>query len=235
MIVKRWDKLPENLKNDKVKKYYDILRKKGFSLFFKRIFDIFVSGIMLLVLSPFFLILAILIKIDSKGPVFYRQERVTQYGKKFRIFKFRSMCVGADKGSLITENQDKRITKVGKFIRKCRLDELSQLIDVFRGKMTFVGTRPEVSKYVDEYSEEMLATLLLPAGVTSRASIYFKDEAELLKDEEDTDKAYVEKILPEKMKYNLEEIEKYGFFRDIGTMFMTVFAVLGKDYDKSKK
>ncbi len=235
MIVKRWDKLPENLKKDKVKKYYEILRKKGFSLFFKRVFDIFVSGIMILVLSPIFLILAILIKIDSKGPVFYRQERVTQYCKKFKIFKFRSMYVGSDKGSLITENQDKRVTRIGKLIRKFRLDELSQLIDVFRGTMTFVGTRPEVEKYVDKYSEEMLATLLLPAGVTSRASIYFKDEAELLKDEDDTDKAYVEKILPEKMKVNLEDIEKYSFFRDIGTMFMTIFAVLGKDYGKSKK
>ncbi len=230
MRLAKWEKLPENMQTDSVRKYYDCLKKKRVSLFFKRVFDIFVSGIMLLVFFPFFLILALAIKIDSKGPVFYRQERVTQYGKMFRIFKFRTMCVGADKGSQVTVNNDARITRVGKFIRKCRLDEVSQLIDVFRGTMTFVGTRPEVTKYVNEYSEEMLATLLLPAGVTSMASIYFKDEAEILDGAEDTDKVYVERILPEKMYYNLKEVEKFGFFRDIGTMFKTVFAVLGKEY-----
>ncbi len=230
MIVKKWSKLPPEMQTDEVKKYYDVLRKKWFSLFFKRLFDIIVSGIMLLILSPFFLILAIAIKIDSKGPVFYRQERVTQYGKKFKIFKFRSMTQGADKGSLVTVKNDARVTRVGRFIRKCRLDEVSQLIDVFRGKMTFVGTRPEVPKYVEKYTPEMMATLLLPAGVTSIASIYYKDEAQLLDGAEDTDKVYVEKVLPAKMYYNLKAIEKFGFWRDIGTMFKTVFAMLGKDY-----
>lgn len=230
MLVKKWEKLPPEMQIDEVRPYYDILRKKNFSLFFKRLFDIFVSFIMLACLSPLFLILAIAIKIDSKGPVFYRQERVTQYGKRFRIFKFRSMVVDADKGSLVTVDNDSRITKVGKFIRKCRLDEICQLIDVFRGTMTFVGTRPEVPKYVSRYTPEMTATLLLPAGVTSLASIYYKDEAELLNSAEDTDKVYVEKILPAKMYYNLKAIEKFGFWRDIKTMFMTVFAVLGKEY-----
>ena len=192
--------------------------------------DVLLSLLLLILLSPLFLILAIAIKIDSKGPVFYRQERVTQYGKRFRIFKFRSMVVNADKGSLVTVDNDSRITKVGKFIRKCRLDEICQLIDVFRGTMTFVGTRPEVPKYVSRYTPEMTATLLLPAGVTSLASIYYKDEAELLNSAEDTDKVYVEKILPAKMYYNLKAIEKFGFWRDIKTMFMTVFAVLGKEY-----
>lgn len=230
MLICRWEKLPAEMQTDEVRKYYDILRKKNFSLFWKRVFDIFVSALMLVILSPLFLVLAIAIKIDSKGPVFYRQERVTQYGKHFRIFKFRSMVVNADKGSQVTVDQDSRITRMGRLIRKCRLDEVSQLIDVFRGTMTFVGTRPEVPKYVSEYTPEMMATLLLPAGVTSLASIYYKDEAELLNGAEDTDKVYLGKILLAKMYYNLKAIEKFGFWRDIKTMFMTVFAVLGKEY-----
>lgn len=230
MLICKWEKLPAEMQTDEVRKYYDILRKKNFSLFWKRVFDIFVSALMLIVLSPLFLVLAIAIKIDSKGPVFYRQERVTQYGKRFRIFKFRSMVVDADKGSQVTVDQDSRITRMGRLIRKCRLDEVSQLIDVFRGTMTFVGTRPEVPKYVAEYTPEMTATLLLPAGVTSLASIYYKDEAELLNGAEDTDKVYIEKILPAKMYYNLKAIGRFGFWRDIKTMFMTVFAVLGKEY-----
>lgn len=231
MRLVKWEKLPADMQTEEVREYYDVLRKKRFSLFWKRIFDIFVSAVMLIILSPLFLILAIAIKIDSKGPVFYRQERVTQYGKRFRIFKFRSMVQNADKGSQVTVDHDSRVTRVGKFIRKCRLDEICQLIDIFRGTMTFVGTRPEVPKYVNEYTPEMKATLLLPAGVTSLASIYYKDEAELLSGAEDADKTYVEKILPAKMYYNLTEIKNYGFWRDIKTMFMTVFAVLGKNYE----
>ena len=237
MMLKKWEKLPEEMQTDEVRKYYDILKKKKASLFFKRVFDIFFSLILLILLSPVFLILAIAIKIDSKGPVFYRQKRITQYGKEFRIFKFRSMVQNADKGSLVTVQGDARVTRVGKVVRKCRLDEISQLIDVLRGKMTFVGTRPEVQKYVDKYTPEMMATLLLPAGVTSLASIYYKDEAELLDAAEDTDRVYVEDVLPAKMKYNLIAIEKFGFWSDIKVMFMTVFAVLGKEYkaDGDKK
>lgn len=231
MLIRKWEKLPADMQTAQVRKYYEILRKKNVSLFFKRVFDVVVSAIMLVILSPLFLILAIAIKIDSRGPVFYRQERVTQYGKRFRIFKFRSMVENADKGSQVTVDHDLRITRVGKLIRKCRLDEISQLIDVFRGTMTFVGTRPEVPKYVERYTPEMKATLLLPAGVTSLASIYYKDEAELLDGAEDTDKVYVDKILPAKMYYNLKAIERFGFWRDIKTMFMTVFAVLGKEYN----
>ena len=231
MLVKKWEKLPEFMQIAEVRPYYEILRKKWFSLLIKRIFDIVVSAIMLILLSPVFLILAIAIKIDSRGPVFYRQKRVTQYGKEFRIFKFRTMVSNADEiGTAITVKSDSRITKVGKFIRKCRLDEISQLIDVFRGTMTFVGTRPEVKKYVDAYSPSMIATLLLPAGVTSDSAIYYKDEAELLDNSENPDKTYIEEVLPGKMYYNLKSIEKFGFFREIGTMFKTVFAVLGKDY-----
>ena len=227
MLVKKWSKLPPEMQNDAVRPYYEKLRKKNFSLFWKRCFDFFVSTIMLIILSPLFIILAIAIKIDSRGPVFFRQERVTQYGKKFRIFKFRTMVNNADKlGTQVTVSNDSRITKVGKFIRKCRLDEVSQLIDVWRGTMSFVGTRPEVPKYVERYTDEMRATLLLPAGVTSEASIKFKDEDELLKDAENVDDVYVETVLPKKMEYNLQSLKKQGFWRDIGTMFKTVGAVL---------
>ncbi len=218
------------MQTDEVRKYYDILKKKQVSLFFKRVFDIAVSALMLIILAPVFLVLAIAIKIDSKGPVFYRQIRITQYNKKFRIFKFRSMVQNADKGSQVTVSGDARVTRVGKVVRKCRLDEISQLIDVLRGTMTFVGTRPEVPKYTEKYTSEMMATLLLPAGITSLASIYYKDEAALLDGVEDTDRVYVEKILPEKMYYNLKAIERFGFWGDIKVMFMTVFAVLGKEY-----
>ena len=230
MMLRKWEKLPPEMQTEEVRKYYDILKKRQFSLFLKRAFDIVVSFVMLAILSPIFLILAIAIKIDSKGPVFYRQVRLTQYNEKYRIFKFRSMVENADKGSQVTVSNDMRVTRVGKLIRKCRLDELSQLIDVLRGKMTFVGTRPEVPKYTEQYTPEMMATLLLPAGVTSIASIYYKDEAELLDAAEDTDKVYVEEVLPAKMYYNLKAIESFSFFGDIKIMFMTVFAVLGKDY-----
>ncbi len=231
MILKKWEKLPAEMQTEEVKKYYDVLSKKKVALFFKRLFDIVVSLIMLIILSPLLLILAIAIKIDSKGPVFFRQERITQYGKKFKIFKFRSMVVDASqKGSEVTVKNDDRITRVGKFVRKCRLDEISQLIDVLRGKMTFVGTRPEVEKYVKQYTPEMMATLLLPAGITSECSILFKDEDELLSGANDVDLVYVNQVLPQKMYYNLKTLEKFSFFRDIKIMFMTVFAMFGKEY-----
>ena len=218
------------MQTEEVRKYYDILKKKKVSLFFKRAFDIVVSVIALLVLSPVYLILAIAIKIDSPGPVFYRQERVTQYGKRFRIHKFRTMVQNADKGSQVTVNNDSRITRVGKVIRNCRLDEIAQLIDVIQGTLTLVGVRPESPRYVAEYTDAMMATLLLPAGVTNLACIYYKDEAKLLDGVEDTDKVYIEKILPGKMYYNLKGMEQFNFWGDIKIMFMTVFAVLGKEY-----
>ena len=231
MLIKKWEKLPKELQIEEVRPYYEILRKKNFSLFWKRVFDITVSGIVLLLILPFFLIISLAIVIDSRGPVFYRQERVTQYGKHFRIFKFRSMVVDADKkGTLVTTVNDARITRVGKFIRKCKIDEMSQLIDVFRGTMTFIGTRPEVPKYVNQYKAEYMATLLLPAGVSSMASIMFKDENDMLKDAENADGVYINQILPIKMKYNLAETKKYGFWRDIKLCFMTVFGVMGKKY-----
>jgi len=231
MLLCKWEKLPEELRTDAVRPYYESLKRKQCSLFWKRVFDVIVSALMLVVLSPVFLVLAVLIKLDSPGPVFYRQVRVTQYGKRFRIFKFRSMVQNADKiGTQVTVGSDSRVTRIGKVIRKCRLDEFCQLIDVFRGTMTFVGTRPEVPKYVEAYTPEMMATLLLPAGVTSMTSIFYKDEEKLLEDAEDVDKTYIQQVLPGKMRYNLRSIREFGFFGDIKVMFMTVFAVLGKEY-----
>lgn len=235
MLIKKWHKLPENMQLEEVRPYWEKLRKKNFSLFIKRVFDFLVSTIMLIVLSPIFLILAIAIKVDSKGPVFYRQERITQYGKKFRIFKFRTMVQNADQiGEHVTSKEDARITKVGKFIRKCRLDELSQLIDVWRGTMTFVGTRPEVNEFVEKYTPEMMATLLLPAGVTSKASIFYKDEDEILaKCQGETSEVYVNVVLPEKMKYNLEAIKEFSLWGELKTMFQTVGAVLKKSDEET--
>ena len=225
-----WEKLPPQMQTEAVKPYYEILQKKQISLIFKRLFDIVVSIIMLLILSPVFLILAIAIKLDTEGPVFYRQVRVTQYGKEFRIFKFRTMVNNADKiGSQVTVGGDSRITRVGKVIRECRLDEIGQLLNILGGSMTFVGTRPEVPKYVEKYTSEMWATLLLPAGVTSEASIRYKDEAALLDAAEDVDATYIQDVLPGKMEYNLRSIQEYSFFKDIETMFQTVFAVVEKD------
>ena len=236
MILKKFEQLPKEMQNDSVRGYYDILAKRKISLFFKRVFDVFVSLFMLILLLPVFFVLAVAIKLDSKGKVFYRQVRVTQYGKKFRIFKFRTMYADADKrGSLVTVKGDPRVTRVGKVIRNCRLDELPQLLNVLGGSMTFVGTRPEVTKYVDKYTNEMLATLLLPAGITSEASIYYKDEAKLLDSAADVDSVYVNDILPEKMKYNLSALRHFSFWGDIGLMFKTVFAVLGKDYSKENR
>lgn len=234
MKLIEWESLPAELKTEEVRKYYDIIEKKKSSLFFKRAFDLIMSLAALVVFSPVYLILAIAIKIDSPGPVFYRQERVTQYGKIFRIHKFRTMVYNADKGSQLTVNNDRRITNIGKVIRRCRLDETAQLIDVLQGTMTFVGTRPETPKFVAAYTKEMMATLLLPAGITSRASIYYKDEAALLEGAEDPERVYIEKILPEKMYNNLKGIEKFGFWEDIKVIFMTVFAICGKKYEREE-
>lgn len=230
----KWENLPSEMQTDSVRKYYDILAKRKGSLIVKRIFDVVCSVILLLALSPVFLILAVAIKSDSPGPVFYRQERITQYGRRFRIHKFRTMVQNADKGSQVTVNNDSRVTRVGRFIRRCRLDEIAQLLDTIKGDLTLVGVRPESPRFVAEYTDKMMATLLLPAGVTSLASIYYKDEAELLDGAEDADKVYIEKILPGKMYYNLKGIEQFSFFGDIRIMFMTVLAMMGKKYVPDK-
>lgn len=231
-MLKRWEDLPEFMRTDEVRPYYEILKKKKISLALKRIMDL-AGGIILLVLLALpMLFIAIWIKLDSKGPVFYRQERITTYGKHFKIHKFRTMMNNADRiGTAVTVGNDSRITKVGAKLRGCRLDELPQVLDLISGNMSFVGTRPEAMKYVERYKSEYMATLLLPAGITSEASIRYKNEAELLDGAEDVDKVYIDEVLPEKMKYNLESIKKFSFFGEIITMFRTVFAVLGKDYE----
>ncbi len=227
MQFREWDDIPEFMKNEDVKKYYEILRKKRFSLKVKRFFDVTASFVLILFLSPVFLILSVWIKTDSKGPVYFKQERVTQYGRKFSIFKFRTMVINADRtGSLVTVQNDSRITVVGRKIRKYRLDEIPQLFNILAGDMSFVGTRPEVRKYVEEYSDEMKATLLLPAGVTSEASIRYKDEDELLKDAGDVDEVYIQKILSEKMRWNLRAIRRFSLPGELSTMVRTVFHVL---------
>lgn len=226
-MLRKWDSLPDFMRNDEVRPYYEILKKKQASLFFKSVFDIVCGLIILIITAIPMMIIAVMIKLDSKGPVFYRQERVTTYGKHFKIHKFRTMVSNADKiGSSVTVDNDSRITRVGAKLRGCRLDELPQVFDLLSGDMSFVGTRPEAVKYVEKYKPEYMATLLLPAGITSEASIRYKDEAELLDGAVDVDKVYVEEVLPGKMKWNLESIRKFSFIHDIGTMIKTVFAVI---------
>lgn len=226
-MLREWDKLPEYMRTQAVRPYYEKLKKKRMSLLLKRTFDVLVSAIMLLILSPVMIVISIAIAADSRGGVFFRQERITQYGRKFRIHKFRTMVEDAEKvGSQVTVKNDMRVTRVGAKLRKYRFDELPQLIDIFLGDMSFVGTRPEVTKYVKRYTPEMFATLLLPAGVTSEASIRYKDEDRLLEAAEDVDDVYVNEVLPGKMKYNLKSIEKFNFFAEICMMAKTVLAVV---------
>ncbi|MBQ6336853.1 MAG: sugar transferase [Ruminococcus sp.] len=226
MLLLPFEKLPVELRVPQVKEYYDILDKKRFSLFFKRVTDIVLALLMLILLLIPMAVIAVMIKLGSKGPVLYKQERVTKYNKTFRIWKFRTMTVGADQaGALVTSDHDARITGVGAKLRKLRLDELPQVFHVLSGKMSFVGTRPEVVKYVDCYTPEMMATLLMPAGITSLASIRYKDEDKIIgeiSDPDEVDRVYVEKILPEKMAYNLEYLSHFGFRRDIRLMLSTV-------------
>lgn len=231
-MLKKWDDLPESMRIPEVKPYYDILNKKRPSLLLKRAFDFCVALIMTIILAIPMAVIAVWIKIDSKGPVFYRQERVTAYGKRFRIHKFRTMVDKAEEmGSSVTVNNDSRVTGAGKHLRDLRLDELPQLFDVLSGNMSFVGTRPEVVKYVEQYRPEHFATLLLPAGITSEASIRYKNENELLSAADDIDRVYMEEVLPDKMKWNLKAIEDFSFMGEAATMVRTVLAVLGKEYE----
>ena len=231
-MLKKWEELPAFMRVPEVRPYWEILYNKRGQLLLKRVFDMVIALILLVVLSIPMLIIAVLIKKDSEGPVFYRQERVTTYGRHFRIHKFRTMVSNADKiGTAVTVGNDSRITRIGAKLRGCRLDELPQVLDVIQGTMSFVGTRPEAVKYVNRYKPEYNATLLMPAGITSEASIRYKDEDKLLNAADDVDNVYVEKVLPEKMKWNLESIRRFRFLREILTMFRTVFAVLGKDYN----
>lgn len=226
-MLRKWEDLPDYMRTEEIRPYYDSLKKKQMSLLLKRCFDLIVGIIVFIILSPIMIIFSIAIVIDSKGGVFFRQERVTQYGRKFRIFKFRTMVANAESiGSQVTVQNDMRITRVGKLLRKTRLDEFPQLINVILGDMSFVGTRPEVTKYVERYTPEMYATLLLPAGITSIASIKYKDEDELLANADNVDDVYVNEVLPSKMKYNLSSITSFSFIGEIVTMIKTVFAIM---------
>lgn len=228
----KWEELPPFLQIEEVKPYHEYLWKHRGQLYIKRTFDFVLSSLMLVLTAPLFLCLAAWIKVDSLGPVFYRQERITQYGRRFRIYKFRTMVQDADrKGSLVTVGGDTRITGAGKKLRGCRLDEFPQLINIWKGEMSFVGTRPEVSKYVKQYTKQMRATLLLPAGVTSEASIRYKDEDRILEEKvaegKRVDEAYVEDVLVEKMGWNLKSLREFSLVNDVWLLFRTVWAVKG--------
>ncbi|WP_407724614.1 sugar transferase [Ruminococcus sp. JL13D9] len=228
--MRAFEKLPAQFQNDSVKAYYDILSKRQGSIILKRVFDIIVSLILLVFLIIPIAVISILIKVNSPGPVLFKQKRVTTYGRIFKIYKFRTMVVNAESlGSKVTTKNDARVTSIGKTLRKFRLDELPQIFNVIGGSMSFVGTRPEVQKYVDLYEDEYYATLLLPAGITSLTSIKFKDEENLLSaivDTEKIDKTYVKTILPQKMEYNLQYTKEFGFLSDIKIMFKTVKEVI---------
>ena len=224
-----WDQLPSEMQTEAVRPYYDALVKKEKQLCAKRMLDVGVSVFLLVLLFPVLVGIGIAVATTSEGGVFFRQERVTAYGKKFRIFKFRTMVKNAPKlGTAVTSDHDPRVTKIGETLRKYRLDELPQLLNIIMGDMSLVGTRPEVPKYVEQYTPEMMATLLLPAGVTSEASIRYKDEAEKLSgvEGESADRVYVDEILPDKMVYNLDYVKKYSFFRDLKLCVQTVVEMI---------
>lgn len=228
-MLKEWKDLPRFMQCEEVREYYDILARKRVSLRLKRMFDVTAAVLLLAVFVTPMIVIGIAIVLESPGGAFYRQERVTAYGRRFRIHKFRTMVANADRtGPTVTVSGDSRVTPIGEFLRKYRIDELPQLLDVLAGDMSFVGARPEVAKYVRRYTREMRATLLLPAGITSEASIRYKDEAELLDGAEDVDRVYVEEVLSGKMEYNLACIRKFSFFREMGTVVRTVLVVLEK-------
>lgn len=230
-MLRRWENLPDFMRVPEVRPYWEALDGRRGQLLLKRCFDLVVALALLVILAIPMAVIAVLIKLDSEGTVFYRQERVTAYGRHFKIHKFRTMVSNADKiGTAVTVGNDSRITRVGAKLRRVRLDELPQVIDVLQGTMSFVGTRPEAVKYVEQYRPEYNATLLLPAGITSECSIRYKDEDTLLDAADDVDDVYFNQVLPDKMKLNLDSIRNYGFLKDLATMFRTAAAVLGKEY-----
>lgn len=224
-----YEEIPMFMKNEVVAKYHKMLMRKKYILFFKRVFDLVFSLIMAIILFPVLIMTCIIIKCDSPGKVIFKQKRITQCGRVFDIFKFRTMVEDAEKiGTQVTTGDDPRITRCGKWLRKYRIDELPQIFNIIRGELSFVGPRPEVQKYVLQYTDEMLATLLIPAGVTSLASIIYKDESKMLENANNPDEVYVKEVLPQKMKYNIEYIEKMSIAYDIKIILKTICAVLKK-------
>ena len=230
-MLRKWEELPDYMRTEEVRPYWEILYRKRYQLLLKRVFDLCLGVILLILLAIPMVIIAAAIKAEDGGPVLYRQERVTSYGKRFMIHKFRTMVVNADRlGTELTVHNDSRITKIGRLLRTVRLDEIPQLLDVIAGNMSFVGTRPEVVRYVERYRPEFYATLLMPAGITSEACIRYKDEEKLLHAADDMDAVYLNQVLPAKMVWNLESVRRFRFLREILTMIRTVLAVLGKKY-----
>ncbi len=233
MLLNNYEELQEEIKNRYVKFYYEILKHKKIQLLIKRSFDFIGAIVGSILLAPIILAISIIVKIDSTGPIFFKQIRITQYGRQFNIFKFRTMVVNAQEiGAQVTSKNDPRVTTIGRFLRKYRLDELPQILNILKGDLSFVGTRPEVPRYVSCYTEEMLATLLMPAGVTSQASIEFKDEEKILSRSIDIDKEYIEKVLPVKMNYNLKYIEGFTIIEDIKIIIKTIGVMLGLNINK---
>lgn len=226
-MLKKWEDLPSFMKCDEVKIYYNALARKRTQILIKRCLDYVMAVLLLILFSVPMLMIAVAVSIDSKGPAIFHQTRVTSYGKHFVIHKFRTMNETSQDILGPTAERDDRITRVGAFLRKSRLDELPQLYDILAGHMSFVGTRPEIPEFVSQYSNEMFATLLLPAGITSTASIRFRDEASLFNEAEETERSriYLEKILPEKMKDNLNDILHFSVFRDLYILIRTAFCI----------
>lgn len=222
-LIKK-EMLTERFRVSDVLKYYDIIKSKKLIMFLKRLFDIIASFLGLLICIIPFTIIAIIIKTTSKGPAFFLQTRIGRYGEPFKIFKFRTMRQNAEsEGLRITVGGDNRITKIGEFLRKTKIDELPQLINVLKGDMSFVGPRPEVKEYVDIYTDEMMATLLIRPGITSTASIKYKSENEVLEQSDDPEYAYINVVLPDKMKYNLEYLNNISPIYDLKLIYKTVF------------
>ena len=227
-MLRKWEELPAEMRVPEVRPYWELLNRKRGQLVVKRVGDLVLAALLLVLLAIPMAVIAVLIRLDSAGPVFYRQERVTQYGEHFRIHKFRTMVANAEQiGSAVTTGHDNRITRIGVRLRGHRLDELPQLLDVLSGNMSFVGTRPEAVRYVEQYRPEWRATLLLPAGITSEASIRYKDEEWLLEGAADPDRVYMDEIVPEKMKWNLASLREFGISGELRTMVRTVAAVFG--------
>ncbi len=234
MMLKKWEELPSQLRTPEVRPYYEILDCRRPELAIKRIFDLSAALLLIILLSPLMLGVSAAVALDSPGGVFFRQERVTACGRIFKMIKFRTMSENAERsGPAVTSGGDRRITRVGRTLRGCRLDELPQLFNVLRGEMSFVGTRPEVEKFVKNYSPQMYATLLLPAGITSEASIRFKDEAEMLSASADPEADYLNILLPRKMEYNLNSIKNFSLGSDTRTLWRTLTAVAGKKSSKA--
>ena len=220
--MKAWNRIPEPIRSESSKPFYEIIKHKWFYRFIKRAFDIFASFILINFLFLPSLIIGLIIIFDSRGGMFFCQTRVGRYGKPFKIIKFRTMRKNSEGDMHITHNNDSRITKIGKFLRKTHLDEFPQLLNVFVGQMSFVGTRPEVQFFVDQYKSEWYSTLLMRPGITSTASCSCDDEAKLM-EEDNANEVYMNKVLPYKMKFNLEDIQKMSIGRDIKILWNTVF------------